>query len=71
MIQVPKNINLEDKKTAIYHCLIKKNEKDVLNLITRCEGELTDLDINAMLLEAEISPLYKVRIYFNQLLGNY
>lgn len=62
---------MNEKKTAIYHCLIKKNEKDILNLIKRCENELTQEDISAMLLEAEISPLYKVRVHFHQLLGNY
>jgi hypothetical protein len=57
----------QDKLTRLYLALIKKNERDVISLLQRCEEELEDEEIVALWHDAERSPMFKVRVYLLQL----
>jgi len=46
----------------IYNLLIKKNEKDVLNLINRCENDMDEEELQNLAKDAERSPMYKVKV---------
>lgn len=52
----------QDKITKIYNLLIKKNEKDVMSLINRCENEMDDEELQSLLRDAERSPMYRVKV---------
>jgi len=57
--------NKKDKATFIYNQLIKKNEKDVLFLLSRLDTDLEEPEINVILEQAENSPMFKVRVHLN------
>ena len=48
--------------TRIYTLIIKKNEKDVLNLINRCENDMDEEELQNLAKDAERSPMYKVKV---------
>lgn len=54
-----------DKISKIYNLFIKKNERDVINLLLRIENDLDDETILELLKDAERSPMFKVRVYLH------
>jgi len=61
----------QDKLSKVYNYYIKKNEKDVINLLLRCEKSLESHQLQDLLSDADRSLMYKVKVYLHQLLGNY
>ena len=61
----------ENKTYNIYTYLIKKNEKDVIQLLSRFQDVLSAEKIRDLLEEANSAPLYKLRVVLYQWLGNY
>jgi hypothetical protein len=62
---------IKDKTYNIYNYLIKKNEKDVIQLLTRYQDGLAADKIRDLLDEAKSAPLFKLRVVLQQWLGNY
>lgn len=60
-----------DKLTRLYLALIKKNERDVISLLQRCEDELDEEEIVNLWHDAERSPMFKVRVYLLQIQNNH
>jgi len=57
----------ESKLTKLYFGLIKKNERDVISLLQRCESELDPDEVQRLWHDAERSPMFKVRVYLLQM----
>jgi hypothetical protein len=53
---------IKDKTYNIYNYLIKKNEKDVIQLLTRYQDGLAADKIRDLLDEAKSAPLFKLRV---------
>ena len=53
---------IKDKTYNIYTYLIKKNEKDVIQLLLRYKDNITNEKIRDLLDEAKSAPLYKLRV---------
>jgi hypothetical protein len=62
---------IKDKTYNIYTYLIKKNEKDVIQLLLRYKDNLPKDKIRDLLDEAKSAPLFKLIVLLHQLLGNY
>ena len=61
----------ESKLTKLYFGLIKKNERDVISLLQRCENQLDPDEVQRLWHDAERSPMFKVRVYLLQMQGNH
>jgi len=58
----------------LYKHLIYKNEKDLLMMIKHIENSSDPMDedlIKEFQKEADLCPLFMVRVYLHQILGNY
>ena len=66
-------VEIEDIKPdqQLYKYLVKSNESDVLHLVKLIETSVDDEKIKEFCKEADLSPMFMVRIYLHQRLFNY
>lgn len=61
----------KDKPALLYKHLIQKNEKDVLQMIKNIEEDIDEDTVKEFCKDADLCPMYMVRVYLHQLLHNY
>lgn len=66
-----KNIKRKDRPQVLYKYLIQQNEKDVLTMIKQIEETADEDIIKDFCKDADLCPMYMVRIYLHQILHNY
>ena len=62
---------VKDRTCNIYTYLIKKNEKDLIQILVAHQNSMQPPEIEALLEACMSTPLFKLKIFFMQLLGQF